>query len=72
MKKTPLIALIVCILGIVIFVYGSTTGTIVGYQGADGLYYSSPDAVGSNEWMCTPAFILAAVGGFVYWLTKDL
>lgn len=67
MKK---IALIVCIIGVVMFVIGACTGTVTGYQGANGLYYSNPNSVGSNEWMCMPGFIMAAVGGFVLWVIK--
>ena len=65
------IATIVCIIGIIMFIIGACTGTVTGYQGANGLYYSDPRSVGSNEWMCMPGFILAAAGGFVVWVTKN-
>ena len=65
------IAIIVCIIGVIMFVIGACTGTITGYQGADGLYYSDPRAVGSNEWMCMPGFILAVVGGIIAKVAKD-
>lgn len=70
MNNVARIALIICIIGVILFVIGSTTGTITGYQGADGKYYSNPDATGSNEWMCMPGFVLAGVGGFVYLVSK--
>lgn len=72
MNKIARIALIICIIGIIVFVIGATTGTITGYQGADGKYYSYPDAVGSNEWMCMPGFLMAIGGGFVYKSTKNI
>lgn len=62
------------IIGVFMFIVGSTTGTITGYQGANGQYYSNPGATGSNEWMCTPGFIIALLGagvGFVGLLVKD-
>ena len=71
MNKIATIALTICIIGILIFVLGSTTGTISGYQGADGKYYSDYGAKGSNEWMCTPGFLMALGGGYVYKVTKD-
>ena len=53
---------ILIIIGIIIFIIGACTGTITGYQGANGLYYYDPGAVGSREWMCTPAFIMVVIG----------
>ena len=53
---------VVIIIGIIIFIIGAATGTITGYQGANGQYYSNPDAVGSREWMCVPALIMIGVG----------
>ena len=44
MNNVAKVALIICIIGIIMFVIGSTTGTITGYQGADGQYYSNPGA----------------------------
>lgn len=70
MNNVAKVALIICIIGVIIFVIGSTTGTITGYQGADGQYYSNPGATSSNEWMCTPGVLLAVGGGFVYWVSK--
>lgn len=64
------IAIIACITGVIMFIIGACTGTITGYKGADGLYYSDPRSVGSNEWLCMPGLILAVVGGFVAWVTK--
>ena len=71
MKKIRMIALIVCIIGVIVFGVGATTGTITGYQGANGLYYSDVNAVGSNEWMCMPGFLMAAAGGFILWITQE-
>ncbi len=56
------IGTILIIIGVIIFIIGACTGTITGYQGADGLYYSDPGAVGSREWMCAPALIMVVVG----------
>ena len=53
---------ILLIAGIILFVVSATTGTISGYQGANGLYYANPGAVGSNEWMEIPGLIMAAIG----------
>ena len=71
MKNLKVIALIVCIVGIALFVIGATTGTITGYQGANGLFYSDPGAVSSNEWMCMPGLIMAIIGGIMCKLTRD-
>lgn len=71
MSKVRVMALIVLILAIIFFIIGSTTGTIEGYQGADGQYYSNPGAVGSNEWMCMPSFIVGAIAAVVLWITKE-
>lgn len=71
MKPIRVIALIVCILGIAMFVIGACTGTITGYRGANGQYYSDPDAVGSRDWMCMPGFLMAVGGGFVAKVTKE-
>lgn len=60
------IGIVLIVVGIVFFIIGSATGTITGYQGANGLYYSNANAVGSNEWMCMPAFIIAIVGVVLY------
>ena len=62
------IAIILLIVGIIMFLIGATTGTVSGYQGANGLYYST--SAGSNEWMCLPGFIIAAIGGVILWATK--
>ena len=59
------------ILGVIIFLIGSATGTITGYQGADGQYYSNPDAVGSREWMCGPALCMVVVGYVLNRVGKD-
>ena len=69
MKNIRTVALVVCVIGIAIFLIGATTGTITGYQGANGQYYSDVSAVGSNEWMCMPGFLMAAGGGFILWIT---
>lgn len=53
---------ILLVTGIILFVIGATTGTISGYQGANGLYYANPGAVGSNEWMEMPGLIMAVIG----------
>lgn len=53
---------ILLVAGIILFVIGATTGTISGYQGANGLYYANPGAIGSNEWMEIPGLIMAAIG----------
>jgi len=53
---------ILIIIGVIIFIVGASTGTITGYQAANGLYYSDPGAVGSREWMCYPALIMVVVG----------
>ena len=72
MKKEYLavIFLIIMIIGIVLFVIGATTGTITGYQGADGKYYSDVDAVGSNDYLMLPGFIVAIIGGIGFRWTK--
>lgn len=70
MNNVAKVALIICIIGVIMFIIGSTTGTVTGYQGADGQYYSNPGATSSNEWMCMPGFLLAGGGGFVYWVSK--
>lgn len=69
-KIVHILSLVILVAGIAMFVIGATTGTITGYQGADGQYYSDPDAVGSNEWMCMPGFIMAVIGGFTYKVSK--
>ncbi len=53
---------VLIIIGIILFVIGSVTGTITGYQGANGLFYADPGAVGSREWMCLPALIMVVIG----------
>lgn len=59
-----------CLIGVVMFILAATTGTITGYQGIDGTYYSDPSAVGSNDWMGTPGFLLAILGFFIYAKSK--
>ncbi len=66
-----LIALAVCIVGIVIFIYGATTGTVTGYKGANGLYYTNPGTKSTHDWMCVPGLIIAVIGGIsVYVISK--
>ena len=52
------------IIGIVLFVI-SEYGTVTGYQGADGKLYTNIDAVGSRDWMITPALISIIIGGIL-------
>ena len=56
------IGTILIIVGVIFCIIGACTGTITGYQGSNGLYYSDLGAVGSNEWMCMPALIAVIVG----------
>ena len=73
-KVIMVLGIIALVIGVIMFVVGATTGTITGYQGADGQYYSDPGASGSNEWMCTPGFVIALLGagvGFVGYCMKD-
>ena len=70
-KGVCVVALIVAVIGIAMFISGACFGTIEGYKGADGKYYSNPDAKGSLEWMCTPGLIMGVVGGIVFLGTID-
>lgn len=64
-KIIKTIAAAVCIVGVIMFFVGSTTGTVTGYKGANGQYYSYPDSVGSRDWMIMPGFFMGLGGGFV-------
>ena len=64
------IAGLLCIIGVIMFVVGASTGTVTGYKGADGQYYRDPDSVGSRDWMIMPGFFMGAGGGVVYFITS--
>lgn len=65
------IGILVCVIGIIVFVIGASTGSVTGYRGANGLYYSDPGATSSNEWMCIPGLIMAVGGGLTAKIFKS-
>ncbi len=59
-------AAVICVTGVLMFFIGAATGTVTGYRGADGRYYSYPGSTGSRDWMITPGLLMAVGGGIGY------
>ena len=70
-KAIGIIGLIIAIIGVILFVGGACGGTITGYKGADGKYYSDLGAKGSLDFLCVPGIIMAIIGGIVFFVWKN-